>query len=253
MNFFDSHAHYDDGRFDGDRDALLRSLPEQGIAYVLNAGTNLQSSRECIDLAERYPFAYASVGVHPHEAGAAPEDFVREISELAGHPKVQAIGEIGLDYHYDFAPRDRQREVFRLQLELARKLDLPVIIHDRKAHADTMALLRELCPRGVVHCFSGSAQMAREVVDLGMYVGFTGVVTFPGARKTLEAARAVPLDRLLLETDCPYLSPVPHRGERCDSSMLPHTAKALADARGEDVRAIVEASRDNAKKVYKII
>jgi len=252
QNLFDSHAHYDAEQFDGDRDAVLRSLPGKGVAHVLNAGTDMQSSGKGIALAEKYGFVYAAAGMHPHEAAKAPKAYIHELAALCAHQKVVAVGEIGLDYHYDFSPRETQLQVFREQLELARDLNLPVIIHDRKAHGDTLRLLREFRPRGIVHCFSGSAEMAREVAALGMYVGFTGAVTFKNARKALEAARAVPEDRILLETDCPYMAPEPHRGKRCDSSLLVHTAAALAAARGMDAQRLVNVTCQNARAVYGI-
>lgn len=251
-NIFDSHAHYDDKRFDGDRDAVLSALPTSGVRYVMNAASDLASAETGVALADRYDFMYCSVGVHPHEAKEAPADLEARLRRLAAQPKALAIGEIGLDYHYDFSPRDIQRDVFRRQLALALALDLPVIVHDREAHRDIMDLLRELRPRGVVHCFSGSAEMAKEIVELGMYVGFTGAVTFKNARKPLEAAAAVPLHRLLIETDCPYMAPEPYRGKRCDSSMLDRVAGALADVKGISPQELADAACRNACDVYGI-
>ncbi len=251
-NLFDSHAHYNDQRFDEDRHALLGSLPGQGIIGVINPATDVESSRQCIALVRQYPFIYSAVGVHPHEAGQAPPDYIARLQTLAQSPKVCAIGEIGLDYHYDFSPREVQRRVFEQQLQLAAQLNLPVIIHDREAHSDTLELLQRYRPTGVMHCFTGSAEMARQVVKLGLYVGFTGVVTFNNARKPLEAVAVVPPERLLIETDCPYMAPVPHRGQRCDSTMLPLTAQAMAAAKGMEVQALLDLTAQNAKTLFGI-
>ncbi len=249
---FDSHAHYDNGRFDSDRHELINSLPTLGVSHVMNAASDLQSTKTGIALAEQYDFFYCAAGIHPHEAAEAPGDYIRQLREFATHPKVLAIGEIGLDYHYDFSPRDVQIQVFEAQLKLASELELPVIIHDREAHEHTMELLRRYRPRGVVHCFSGSAEMAKEVCALGMYVGFTGTVTFKNARKPLEAAAAVDRDKLLIETDCPYMAPEPLRGRRCDSSMLPNTAAAIANVRGESTQEIIAYTAQNAKALFGI-
>lgn len=249
---FDSHAHYDDRRFDSDRDALLESLPAMGIGAVLNSASDLESSRDALALARRYPFFRASAGVHPHEAKTLDDAALCEIERLCREPEVVALGEIGLDYYYDRSERDVQREAFRRQLSLARELNLPVIIHSRDAAQDTLDILREFRPRGIVHCFSYSAEVAKELVGMGLYLGFTGVVTFPNSKKPLEAAAVVPLDRLLIETDCPYLSPVPFRGKRCDSTMLPHTAEAIAAVKGISTEALIEATWDNAMRVYEI-
>lgn len=251
-NIFDSHAHYDDRRFDGDRDEVLAALPEKGVGFVMNAACHLESAKESIRLAEKYDYVYASAGVHPHDAKDAPADLSARLRELLCHPKVKAVGEIGLDYHYDFSPRDVQIKIFEEQLALARELDLPVIIHDREAHADMLRILREYTPRGIMHCYSGSAEMAKEILDLGLYIGFTGVVTFKNARKTLEAAAAVPLDRLLIETDCPYMAPEPYRGKRCDSSMLNKTAEVLAKVKNITAQELLDVTFDNAKKIYDI-
>ncbi len=249
---FDSHAHYDDGRFDADRDAVIASLAAAGVKAVLNSASDLESSRAALALAKRYPFFRASAGVHPHEARTLDDAALDEIGRLCREKEVVALGEIGLDYYYDRSERDVQREAFRRQLALAREVDLPVIVHSRDAAQDTLELLREFRPRGVVHCFSYSAEVARELLSMGMYLGFTGVVTFPNAKKPLEAAAAVPLDRLLIETDCPYLAPVPCRGKRCDSTMLPHTAAALAEAKGLSVDALLEVTWENAMRVYEL-
>ena len=251
-NIFDSHAHYDDDRFEVDRHEVLGSLADKGVGYVCNAACDLSSARAGIALADRYDFVYCSAGVHPHEAEAAPDDLEGQLTALARHPKVRAIGEIGLDYHYDFSPRPKQREVFERQLRLSLELELPVIIHDREAHGDTMALLKQYKPKGIVHCYSGSAEMAAEILRLGMYIGFTGAVTFKNARKILESVAAVPLNRLLVETDCPYMAPEPYRGKRCDSAMIAHTAAAIASVKGIEPQALLDITCENACRVYGI-
>ena len=249
---FDSHAHYDQKRFDEDREQVILALPAAGVTRVMNAASDLPSSRDALALAEKYPFFWCSVGIHPHEAEDAPADYLDQLKELVKNPRVRAIGEIGLDFHYDFSPRDIQRRVFEEQLILAKELDMPVIIHDREAHGETMELLTKYRPKGVVHCFSGSAEMAKQVAELDMYVGFTGTVTFKNARKPLEAVAAVPADRLLIETDCPYMAPEPLRGRRCDSSMLPYTAAAMAAARGITTQQLVELTAQNACRLFGI-
>ena len=249
---FDSHAHYDQKRFDDDREQVISALAAAGVTRVMNAASDLPSSRDALALAEKYPFFWCSVGIHPHEAEDAPADYLDQLKELVGNPRVRAIGEIGLDFHYDFSPWDIQHRVFEEQLILAKELDMPVIIHDREAHGETMELLAKYRPKGVVHCFSGSAEMARQVAELGMYVGFTGTVTFKNARKPLEAVAAVPADRLLIETDCPYMAPEPLRGRRCDSSMLPYTAAAMAAVRGITPQQMVDLTAQNACRLFGI-
>lgn len=247
---FDSHAHYDDERFNEDREELLARLQAEGLAGVVSIGASLSTSRAAVELAQRYSFVYAAVGVHPIDADNLPDDYIEQLRELAAQPKVCAIGEIGLDYHYNSENKARQREVFVRQLELAQQLSLPVVIHDRDAHRDTLEILREYKPKGVVHCFSGSEEMAQEVIRLGMYVGFTGVVTFKNARRALEAAQSIPLDRLLIETDCPYLAPEPHRGHRCDSSMLDRVVDKLAPLHGVTPEQFVEKTARNAAALF---
>ncbi len=249
---FDSHTHYGDNRFDADRDALLEALPRRGIRFVMAAGADMPSSRRNITLAERYDYIYAAVGVHPHDAKDYTPADREELVTLAAHPKVKAIGEIGLDYHYDFSPRDCQNVVFEDQLKLAKSLNMPVIIHDREAHADTLALLQKYTPQGVMHCYSGSAEMVPALLRLGFYIGFTGVVTFKNARKALEAVAAVPLDKLLIETDCPYMAPEPFRGQRCDSSMLHGVVDAIANVKGITPQALVAATCQNACSLFGI-
>lgn len=249
-NIFDSHAHYDDEKFDGDRDALLASLFENGIAAIVNCGSDLASSRRSQSLSQKYPSIYFAAGVHPHEADATGENDFDEIKKLLNDKKCVAIGEIGLDYHYDFSPRDVQKKVFEYQLKLAKEYDMPVIIHDREAHEDTWELLKKYQPKGVVHCFSGSAEMAKDILSIGMYIGLGGAVTFKNAKKPVSVAAMVPENRLLIETDCPYMAPVPHRGERNDSSLIPCTAEVLAGIRGVSAQKILDMTAENAERLF---
>ena len=250
---FDTHAHYDDERFDADRDALLASMPERNVGLIVNPGCDLPTSRMAVALAEKFDFVYAAVGIHPENCGDFVPEQIDALRNLAKNPRVVAIGEIGLDYYWaENPPKERQMELFRQQVLLAKELGLPVIIHDREAHADTLALLRELHPAGVLHCFSGSVEMAKEVAALGMYLGFTGAITFKNARKAPQAAAVVPDDRLLIETDCPYMAPEPYRGKRCDSSMLPRVAERLAEIRGVTPEEIIASTCRNAKRLFGI-
>ncbi len=252
QNIFDTHAHYDDQRFDEDRHVLLSSLPASGVRLVLNAACDMASCVSSMDLARRYPFVYASVGVHPHAAqevfGTA--SYLEQLASWSKDSKVRAIGEIGLDYHYDFSPREKQKAVFAQQLQLAKDLDLPVIIHSREALADTLELLKHYRPKGIVHCYTGSAEMVPEFLRLGLYIGFTGSVTFKNANKILKAAAAVPLERLLVETDCPYMSPEPFRGKRNDSSHLPWIGEKLAALHQIDPQSLFDLTFLNGCQVY---
>lgn len=246
---FDSHAHYDDHAFDEDRNALLHALPHQGVCGVLNAASNLQSARRCIEMAERFPYMRAAAGIHPLDAETVTPDSMRELRDLLQHPLVVAVGEIGLDFHYD-VPRELQFPLLRDQLKLAAELDLPVILHDREAHGPMLELLREFRPRGVVHCFSGSVEMAREVLALGLYIGLGGAVTFRNAVHPLEVAAMVPDDRLLLETDAPYMTPVPLRGKRNDSAKIAYTAEKIAEVRGTSADALCRTTCTNACRLF---
>ena len=248
---FDSHAHWDHLRFDDDRDLLLPTLPQSGVGAVMNAGCNLASSRRSVELAKQYPHVYAAVGTHPEDAAEWSEDVEQVYRELAKEPKVRAIGEIGLDYYYGGTDKERQKTVFAAQLQLARELRLPVIVHDRDAHGDAMDLVRTFDGvTGVFHCFSGSVEMAQELVRRGWYIGFTGVLTFRNARKAVEVAAALPIDRLLIETDCPYMAPEPHRGKRCDSRMVRLTAGRLAEIRGISEDEAIRLTRENAERLF---
>lgn len=251
-NIFDTHAHYDDEAFDEDREILLSSLKGRGVSLVIDCGCDAASSKKAIELSDKYDFIYAAVGIHPHEAEEADENDLNEIRRLLKHKKAVAIGEIGLDYHYDFSPRELQKEYFEKQIVLAKELDMPIIVHDREAHEDTLELLRKYKPKGVLHCFSGSVESAKEIISLGMYIGLGGAVTFKNARKPLEVADFLPLDRLLLETDAPYMTPVPFRGKRNDSSLIPYTAIKIAEVKGIDPQMVVNAANENGKRLFGI-
>lgn len=250
---FDSHAHYDAEAFDADRDEVLASLPQKHVCGIINAASDLSSSHRSIAMAEQYPFVWAAVGVHPEEAAGMQDEDLQTIRKLAGSPRVVAVGEIGLDYHWeDACPRAIQQKWFDRQLELAKECGLPVIVHDRDAHEDMLHLLKTHRPAGVVHCFSGSVEMMKEAVRLGMYIGLGGAVTFKNARKPVEVAAAVPLERLLLETDAPYMAPVPCRGKRCDSSLIAYTAARIAEIRGMSVDELLMQTARNARMLFGI-
>ena len=251
---FDTHAHYDSRQFDADRDQVLSALPGQGVGLVVNPGCDLDSSRQAIGIAERYPFVYAAVGVHPEDCAGWQDTDVDELRSLAAHPKVVAIGEIGLDYYWkENPPREFQQRVFRAQLALAWELDLPVIVHDREAHGDCLSIIREFPQvRGVFHCFSGSAEMAKELVGLGWMISFTGALTYKNARKAVEAAQAVPLDRIMIETDSPYMAPAPCRGERCHAGRARHTCQRLAELRGISLEECARITFENGTEFYQL-
>ena len=252
-NIFDSHAHYDDDQFNDDRDSLLSSVAEGGICGCITCGTNTKNALKAMELAEKYPFMYAAVGLHPLDIeDEENEDYIDFFRSLSSNEKVVAIGEIGLDYHYDCAPREKQIEVLEKQIILANELDLPVIVHDRESHEDIMNILKKHKPKGVVHCFSGSVEMMKEVVKLGMYIGLGGAVTFKNAKKPVEVAREVPADRLLIETDAPYMTPVPFRGKRNDSSLIPYTAEKIAEVRSATAQEILDLTSKNAKELFGI-
>lgn len=251
--YFDTHAHYDSSKFDADRDEVLRALPESGVTLVVDPGDNAERSSRAVELAQRYPHVYAAVGWHPEEAEDWDADSLLAIRELAQRPKVCAIGEIGLDYYWDTTYRDRQKEMFRAQIELALELNLPVIVHDREAHGDSLEIVREYPElRGVFHCFSGSVEMAQELLRRGWYLGFDGPITYKNAVRALEVIRVCPMDRILLETDSPYLAPVPNRGKRNDSRNLPYIAATVARIKDISVEAVAAQTMENGKRLFGI-
>ena len=251
---FDTHAHMDDHAFDEDRKELLADLPNQGIRLLMNPGCSLASSYNTDKLSREYDYIYAAVGSHPDVADEVNEEVLEEYRKLCKlNPKIKAIGEIGLDYHYEDIPREIQLKAFRMQMELARELGLPVIVHERDAHEDGMKVVDEFPEvTGVFHCYSGSAEMAKELVKRGWYIGFTGVLTFKNARKAIEVASSIPLDRIVLETDCPYMSPEPFRGKRNDPGKLYRMAEKLAEIRGLPLEEIHAITVENGKRLYNI-
>ena len=249
---FDAHAHYDDDKFNEDREQVLASMLEKGVGCIVNAAVDLATSQWALEYSKKYDFMYATVGIHPESANDLPSDYIDTLRKLAQDKKAVAIGEIGLDYYWDSVPRDVQKKVFTEQLELAKDMKLPVVIHDRDAHGDTMEILKSYKPNGLLHCFSGSVEMCKEIVKLGMSISLGGVVTFKNARHSVEVAEYIPLDRLLLETDAPYLSPVPFRGKRCDSSMIKYTAMRIAEIKGISMEQLLEATTENACRLYNI-
>lgn len=253
LRLFDTHAHYDDRAFREDRDALVSSLPRHGVELVVCPGCDLASSRACVELAGRHAHVYAAVGVHPSEAHLVPPGWVAALEAMAAHPKVRAIGEIGLDYHWKPIRYDEQLDVLRAQLALAERLDLPVIIHDREAHRDCLEAVRSFPRvRGVYHCYSGSLEDAKTLVEMGWMLSFTGVVTYKNARRALEVLEWLPLDRLMLETDSPYLPPEPFRGRRNDSTRLYRVAEAVAQVKGLTPEQAAQAAFENGKRFFRI-
>ena len=251
---FDTHAHMDDRAFDQDRDTLLSRLPEEGIALLMNPGCSLASSQAAVRLSNQYSYIYAAVGSHPDAADEVNDGVLEQYRSLCrDNPKVKAMGEIGLDYHYEDIPRDIQQRAFRAQMDLARELNLPVIVHEREAHEDGMKIAAEFpTVTGVFHCYSGSLEMAKWLIERGWYIGFGGVLTFKNARKALEVAEKIPLERIVLETDCPYMAPEPFRGRRNDPGKLYRVAEKLAQLRGMTVEEVQAITLENGKALYRI-
>jgi len=251
---FDSHAHYDDDSFDEDREKVIEEIHNNGVIAVLNCGASFQGAKDSVKLAEKYDFFYAAVGIHPENAYELTDETLKEIREMTKNPKVKAIGEIGLDYYWEEnPPKDVQKEVFRKQMALAKDLGLPVVIHDREAHGDTLEIMKEFPEvKGVVHCFSGSVEFARECLKLGYYIGFTGVITFKNAKKIIEVAKEVPMDRILVETDAPYMAPTPHRGKRNQSDYIKFIIEKIAEIKEVSPGFMENLTINNAKNLLKI-
>lgn len=252
---FDSHAHYDDEAFDEDREEVLKAVHESGVQYIVDAGSNIKSSRLSVELSRKYDFIYSAVGIHPENAEEFDRDSVGILQKLSDEDKVVAVGEIGLDYYNGCDDRELQKKVFEEQLVMAIRRGLPVIIHDREAHGDTFDFIRKYCSqglRGVLHCYSGSVEQAAEYVKMGFYIGFTGVITFKNSRKAVEVLKSIPEDRILIETDCPYMSPVPFRGRRNDSRYLKYTAKKACEILGAGYEYFTEQTLKNAKELFNI-
>lgn len=253
MSFlYDTHAHLDDSMFDSDRREVIKKIKASGVGRVNNIGADMQSSRSAIALAEEYDFIYATVGVHPSETHSMTTDDLDELHKMAQHPKTVAIGEIGLDYHFDDTAPELQKKWLRAQLDLATELNMPVVIHDRESKGECIEILREKnIKNGVVHCFSGSAETAAELLKMGFYISFTGVITFKNARRAVEALRVIPIDRLFIETDCPYMAPEPHRGVRNDSSLVIHIAERVAEIKGLPLDEVINTTTENALRFFK--
>ena len=251
--YFDTHAHYDSGAFNADREAVLTALPEAGVSLVVNPGCEVRSSETAIALAGRFAHVYAAVGIHPEDMGDMAEGDLDRIAQLARHEKCVAIGEIGLDYYWDASHKEEQKALFARQLDMALALDLPVIVHDREAHGDCLDIVRRYeSLRGVFHCYSGSAEMAEELLRRGWYLGFDGPITYKNARKALEVLEICPLDRILIETDSPYLTPVPNRGKRNDSRNLVYITEKIAEVKGLTADEIAAATMENGKRLFGI-
>ena len=251
--YFDSHAHLTEDCFTQDFDAIVENMKAASVTGMMEIGYDLASSEKAVQLAERFDWVHAAVGSHPDDAEQVDEARIAVYRELCKNPRVKAIGEIGLDYHYEEPGREVQKRAFRMQLALAQELFMPVVIHEREAHEDGLRILEEFpAVRGVFHCFSGSYEMAKELIKRGWYIGFTGVVTFKNARKAVETAANIPLDRILIETDCPYMAPEPFRGRRCDPSLVPYVAKKIAELRGLSPEAVAAATAENAKHCFRI-
>ena len=251
--YFDSHAHLDDARFQPDFDDILARMRENGVTGMMNIGCDLPSSERSVALAERYDWIWAAVGSHPDDADHVDEARIARYRALCQNPRVRAIGEIGLDYHYEDIPREIQKNAFRMQLALARELSMPVVVHEREAHEDGMRIIDEFPEvKGVFHCYSGSLEMAKELVKRGWYIGFTGVITFKNARKAVEVAEWLPLSRTLIETDCPYMAPEPFRGRRNDPSLVPYVAAKIAALRGLSSEQVGAATSENARRLFRI-
>lgn len=251
-NIFDSHAHYTDKAFNDDRTEMLGFLKESGICGVINCGADLDSSKASIALSKEYDYIYAACGVHPEEVDGLPENFIEILRELSKSPKCVAIGEIGLDYYWRQDNKELQKKVFEEQILLAKELNLPIIVHDREAHDDTLNILKKHKPKGVLHCFSGSAEMAKEILRLGMYIGLGGALTFKNARKPVEVAEILPLEKLLLETDCPYMAPVPMRGKRNYSGYIPYIAERVTEIKGIAPQEVLDTTSKNTKQLFNI-
>ena len=251
---FDTHAHYDSRAFAGDRDEVLSSLPEAGVGLVLCPGSDLKSSQRCIKLAEQYPYIYAAAGVHPQDAAAQLPSFIDKLSVMLSHPRVKAVGEIGLDYYYDEKiPHPVQQAVFRSQMELAEERCLPVIIHDRDAHADCLKIVRDYPKvRGVFHCYSGSVEEAKVLIKLGYLISFTGTITFKNARRAPEVIRFLPMEHIMIETDAPYMAPVPYRGKRNDSRYVYRMAETIAELKGLPLEEVIRITTENGKRLFGI-
>lgn len=254
-HIFDTHAHYDDDTFEIDRELLLKELISKDVRCIVNASVDIESSIKSIELSNNYSYIYAAVGIHPQniENSSFKNNYIEELENLIiNNSKVVAIGEIGLDYYFNSENKSIQIKVFEEQIELSLKHDLPILVHDREAHGDTLEILKKYKPKGIVHCFSGSLEMAQEIIKLGMYIGIGGVVTFKNAKTILDVVREIPLENIVLETDAPYLAPVPFRGKRCDSSYIKYVAEKISEIKSIDVKKVYKQTFKNAMNLFKI-
>ncbi|MBP0979520.1 MAG: TatD family hydrolase [Oscillospiraceae bacterium] len=251
-NIFDSHSHYNDEKFDDNRDEILKSLPSKGIDKIINVSASEKDAYDCVNLAEKYDYIFASVGVHPYEIENLSQDYIYNLESLSKNKKVVAIGEIGLDYYNNNIDKDLQKKIFEDQLALASELKMPVIIHAREADQDIINILKKFKLSGVIHCFSSDKEIAKILIQMGYYISFTGVITFKNNRKQLESLSAVPIERLLIETDCPYMAPEPHRGKICDSSMLYYIIKKIENIKNIPAQEIADITNKNAKELFNI-
>jgi len=251
---FDSHAHYDDKAFDDDRHKIIKEVHNEGVEYILNAGCNIDASKVSIELSRKYDFIYSAVGIHPHDSERVEKNYIDILTTLSKNEKVVAIGEIGLDYHYDFSPRDVQKKVFIEQINLAKELNLPTIVHDRESHEDIINILEQEKPKiGIMHCYSGRYDLAKKVLKLGFYIGIGGPITFNNAKKAIEVVEKVPIEYILCETDCPYLTPVPFRGQRNDSRYVKYVIEKIAQIKNMDYEVTQKILTNNAKRLFNII
>jgi len=253
--YFDTHAHLDDRQFREDQDQVIARAREAGLELIVNVGYNVASARRTVQLANKYDFIYGTVGMHPHDAKELDGAGLQELKKMAAHPKIVAIGEIGLDYHYNHSPRDVQQRVFRRMIDLAREIKLPIVIHDREAHEDIFRILEEEKAEevgGVFHCYSGSWPLAKKAVEMGFYISIAGPVTFHNAKKTVEVVKEIPLEHLLIETDCPYLAPVPYRGKRNEPAYVVKVAEMLAQIKGLPLEQVAKTTTENGKRAFGI-
>ena len=251
-NIFDSHAHYDSEAFNDDRKELLNALPEQGVCGIINCGSDMASSLKSLELADEFDFVYAACGIHPHEAEGCKDGYIAVLKKLCGETKCVAVGEIGLDYYWTQDNKDLQKRWFAAQCDFANARNLPVIVHDREAHEDTLCILKDLKPRGVLHCYSGSVETANELLKLGMYIGIGGVSTFKNAKRVREVIKEVPLERILLETDAPYLAPEPYRSKTCHSGMIIRVAEKIAEIKNTDTDTVLSVTKQNTFNLFNI-
>ena len=249
---FDCHAHYYDEAFNANREELLELLPNEGVYKIINSGSDILTSKECIDISKKYSYCLATIGIHPENADNFNYDFIGELENLLINNKVVGIGEIGLDYYYSSSNSNLQKDVFIKQIKLSKKYNLPIVVHDRQAHSDTLEIIKKYRPKGLIHCFSGNLEMAKELIGLGMFIGVGGIITFKNAGELINVVKNIPLESILLETDAPYLSPVPYRGKRCKSSYIKYVADKIADIKNISAKEVLNITRKNSLKLFNL-